>query len=170
MEENKNVPGLVGFVEKNYVLITRMELISFMIFIVGFLLNELNVADSNIILIIGITATAISLFLQAFKMIEFEDLESYNLLGTIPFINFLYKLYFISLSVSLMSFLGFVMEFKKSNTAALVGGGTLIIILILTFFSKIQDKSKVYDLKFYSRILICLLFLTILAIEKGIIK
>jgi hypothetical protein len=170
MEENINAPGLTGFVEKNHAIIKRMELISFVIFIVGFLLYELNVDDSNIILIVGILATAISLFLQGFKMIEFEDLESFNLLGSISFINFFYKLYFFSLSVSLMSLLGFVKEFKKSNTAAIVGGSTLIIILILTFLSKIQDKSKVYDLKFYARIFICLLFLTILAIEKGIIK
>lgn len=91
MEENINAPGLVGFVEKNYLLIKRIELISFVIFILGFLFYELNVANSNIILIVGIIATAISLFLQAFKMIEFEDLESYNLLGAISFINFIYK-------------------------------------------------------------------------------
>jgi hypothetical protein len=170
MEENFNAPGLAGLVEKNYALIKRMELISFVIFVIGFLLYELNVAHSNIVLIVGTIATAISLFLQGFKMIEFEDLKSYNLLGGISFINFLYKLYFFSLSVSLMSLLGFVKEFKKGNTAAIVGGSTLIIILILTFLSKIQDKSKVYDLKFYTRIFICLLFLTILTIEKGVIK
>jgi hypothetical protein len=169
MEESKT-SGLVDFVENKYDLIRKLELISFLIFLIGFSLYELKVADSNIILIVGIIGTVIFLFLQAFKIIEFEDLESYNLLGAITFINFIYKLYFLSLSVSLMSLLGFVIEFKKGNTMAVVGGFTLIIILILTFFSKIQDKSKVYDLKFYLRILICLFFIGFLAAEKGIMK
>ena len=169
MEENKTF-GLIDFVERNFDSIKKLELIAFVIFIIGFLLYEFKVSNSNIILVIGIISTAISLFLQSFKMIDYEDLESYNLLGSIPFINFLYKLYFYSLSVSMLSFIEFVYTFKKGNTFAFIGGTTLITVLILTFFSKIQNKSKVYDLKFYFRILICFLFLGILAVEKGIIK
>jgi hypothetical protein len=132
--EEKNAPGLTDFVEKKYDLIRKSELISFTIFIIGLILYELKVADSNAVLIVGAIATAISLFLQAFKMVEFEDLESFNLLGAISFINFIYKLYFLSLSVSFMSLLGFVIEFKKGNTMACIGGISLIIILVLTFF------------------------------------
>lgn len=172
MEEVK-MPGIVGFVEKHFNLIRKLELISFVIFIAGFLLYELKVDDSNIIFIIGIISTAVFIFLQAFKIIEFENLDSYNsynILGDISFVNFIYKLYYISLSVSVVSLLGFVFDFRKGNTMAAVGGCSLIVILILTFLSKIQDKSKVYDLKFYLRILICFIFLGILVIEIGIIK
>ena len=64
----------------------------------GILFYAMQITDYNFILIIGSILTAISLFLQAYKIVEFEDLEAYNLLGSLGFINFISKLYFFSLT------------------------------------------------------------------------
>ena len=170
MENNTKSSEITVFVDKNLGLIKKMELISFAIFLIGFICFESNISNSNYILIIGSILTAITLFLQAFKTIVLEDFESYNILGASTFINFIFKLYFFGLSVSFISLIGFVLDFKNGNTFAVCGGSTLIIILILTFFSKIQDKSNIYDLKFYLRIIVCLLFLGYLIYNKGIMK
>jgi hypothetical protein len=114
--------------------------------------------------------TAIVFFLQAFKVNEFEDIEPLNVLGSFAFINFIYKLYFISLSVSMISMLGYVIDFKNGNSMLVVGGCTLLILLVLIIFSKIEGKSKVYNQKFYLRLFACIAFLTYLAVNKGIIK
>jgi len=167
MDENKN-SWLFDFVERNYDLIKKLEIISFTIFVIGFLLIESNVPDSKIILVIGIIATGIFLYLQAFKMIKFDDSESSNVLGKTGFINFIYRIYYFSLTASVFSLLGLIIEFRNGNPFVKVGGSTLIIILILVFFSKIQEKSKVYDFKFYLRIIICFFFLWILLAEKGL--
>lgn len=170
MENNTNGTTISEIVEKNYGLIKKLELISILIFMIGFICYELMIPDTKIIFILGVVFSAISLFLQAFKMIEFEDYESFNVLGSIPFVNFNYKLYYFGLSVSIMSLLGFVIEFQKGNVMLVAGGGTILAVLLFALFAKIQNKSRVYDLKFYLRIVICIAFLVYLALDKGIVK
>lgn len=160
---------LVDLVDRKYDLIKKLELISFLILLTGYLVH-MKSHSSDIILIVGIVLTAFFLFIQSYKIVEFENYEAYNVLGSIIFVNFINKLYFFSLTVSTTSLLGFVIDFKKGNTLAIIGGTSLIVILILTFFSKMIDKSRIYNVRFYLRILISLLSICILAIERGIIK
>ena len=69
----------------------------------------------------------------------------------------------------MISMLGFVIKFHNISMLA-CGGFTLIIVLLLSLFAQMNDKTKVYDLKFYLRLLICLGLLTYLIIDKGIMK
>jgi hypothetical protein len=114
MDNDVKSYALVDFVDKNYELIKKTELIFFIILIVGFICNYLMIPNSSFILVIGAILTAISLFLQAYKMVEFENLESLNILGSLGFINFTYKLYFFALSVSSLSMIGFVHTFIRA--------------------------------------------------------
>lgn len=169
MEENQK-PNVSEFVEKNYNFIKRLELISFAVLVLGFIFYQLKMNDLKVIFVVGILLTAISLMLQSFKLVEFQDMEAFNILGSIGFVNFLYKLYFLSASISIISLLGFILNFQQGNIFAILGGSTLTIVLILTLFSRIKNKSVVYGFKFYLRILICLFFIGILAFEKGLLK
>jgi hypothetical protein len=170
MENNNNGTLLAELIEKNYELIKKAELISIALFLTGFICYLFNIPGTNFILIIGSVLTAFTFFLQVFKIVEFEDFESFNILGSIAITNFIFRLNFMSLSVSMMAMLGFVVDSEKAIILLTVGSSTLIIILIVSLFAKIQEKSKVYDLKFYLRILTCLFFLAYLAVDKGIIK
>jgi len=169
MPETKN-PALTAFVEKNYDLIRNLEFISFLIFITGFTLYEFKVTGSNVILIAGVISTVIFLYLQSFKMIEFEGSEAYNTLGSFPVVNFIFRLYYYSLCVLLISMLGLAFDINKGIAFSIVGGISLAAVFILSLFSRMKDKSKVYDLKFYFRMIVCFIFLGILLAEKGVIN
>jgi len=114
MEDNTKSSAIIGFVDKNIGLIKKIEMISFSILSFGIIFYVLQITDYNFLLITGSLLTAISLFLQAFKIVEFEDFEPYNLLGSLGFINFIYKLYFFSLSISSLSMIGFIYTLKSS--------------------------------------------------------
>lgn len=170
MEKSKLASVVSGFVDTNYELIKRVELISFAVFIIGFLLYKLEVTDSGAILTIGIMATSLILFLQAFKTIGFDNSSSGNLLGSFAFISFMFRLYYYGLSVAVISLLAFYLQFKNGNSLASIGGISLLLVLFLSFFIRIQDKSKIFDLRFYLRIVICFIFMGFFMAEKGIIK
>ncbi len=169
MEKSKLGPVVTEFVDTNYELIKRVELISFAVLIIGFFLYKLEVTDSGAILKIGILATSLILFFQAFKTIGFENPGSGNILGSLAFIRFMFRLYYYGLSVAVISLLAFLLQFKNGNSLALIGGITSLLVLILSFFVRIQDKSKIFDLRFYLRIVICFIFMGIFMAEKGII-
>lgn len=168
MNQNNTNTKLSEWIEKNYSLIAKMELISFAIFIIGFVLNELNTVDTNIILIVGILATALSLFFQSFKIRESENFNSYNALGSFAMTTMIHKLYFISLSIAALSLIGFVAEVKPVSNMVVASGGTLIVLLVLSLFAKMENKSQLYNLKFYVRIFIALSFLGLMLFGKGI--
>jgi hypothetical protein len=170
MENNSNGTAITELVEKNYEILKKVERVSILVFLLGFIFHILKINGTDFILIIGAVLTAIVFFLQAFKIVEFENFESFNVLGSPVFTNFIFKLNFISLSVSMMAMLGFVIDFPKGNVMLTVGGFTLIVILILTLFANIQEKSKIYNQLFYLRILICLAFLVYLGVNKGFTK
>jgi len=167
MVSNQNSPTLTDFVEKNYELIRKVELYSEVLFIIGFILYKLQVPQANLVLILGIICSALSCFLQAFGHFEPGSNESPGILGTIGFLNFILKLYYFSLSVSIMALLGFVIDFKKGNSMIAPGGITLLLALIFTFFARFENKSKLCDSRFYLRSLICLGFIVYMVLTKG---
>jgi len=169
-EETPKETPLMVFAEKNYNAIKKAEAYSILIFAIGFICYVLKVPKTDFILITGAILTATTFYLQGYKVYEYEDLESFNGLGSVIFINFFYKLYFFSLSVCAIAMLGFVIKFPFWKMMSFWGGITLIAVFILTFFSKIKDKSRVYDLKFYVRLLVCVGLLIYLAYVKGIVK
>lgn len=162
---NKNTNAqLAVLVNKHFEKIKTIEKISLVIFFIGFVLFLMKQTNLNFILIIGSILTAITYFLCAFKVFETENLETTGILNTISFINFVYKLAFLSLAISFVSMIGFVIKFE--SPMHFVGAATLIIILFLSLITTLNDRSVLYNSTFYLRIVICLLLLGYLTMTK----
>lgn len=162
MENIKEELGnrITVFIEKRFKEVKIIEKISLIIFVIGFILFLIKQPNANLILTIGSILTGIIYFLLAFKTIEIENIEITGILNSAGFINFMYKLNYISLSVSYIAMLGFIIEFKNNNPMLDIGGLTLIIVLILSLITKINDRRKIYNFSFYSRIIVCVLLLS----------
>lgn len=170
--EKQNSSPIADFIDKNYALIQKLELTSFGILLLGYLLFELNIEGFKSVFLLGIGITAVLLILQSFKTFELKDeelieLEAKDALKSHAIKIFINKLYFISLAVSCISLMGFIFEFEKLKTQLYVGGGTLLVVTFVSIFIQMENKSKIYDLKFYSRILICFIFLGILVAKNS---
>jgi hypothetical protein len=162
---NENASAqLAELVNKHSDKIKTFEKVSLLIFFIGFVLLLLKQTDFNFILIIGAVFTGITYFLSAFLVIKTESLETTGILNTISFINFIYKLTFLSLAVSFVSMIGFVINFD--NPMHIIGGGTLLVTLVLSLMTKLNDRSILYNSAFYLRIVITLGFLVYLAMTK----
>jgi hypothetical protein len=161
--ENSNTQ-LADLVNKHFDKIKTLEKPSLLIFSIGFVLFLFKQPNLNFILIIGALLTAITYFLFAFKVIETENVETNGILNSTGFISFIYKLTYLSLSVSFVSMIGFVVEFN--NQMRFIGGVTLIITLILSLLTKLNDRTLLYNSTFYLRIVMCLLLLGYLTMTK----
>jgi hypothetical protein len=161
--ENANAQ-LAELVNKHYEKIKALEKVSLLIFAAGFVLFLMKMTDLNFVLIIGALLTAITYFLCAFKVVETENLETTGILNTISFINFIYKITFISLAVSFVSMIGFVIHFD--NPMHFIGGVTLLVTLILSLMTTLNDRSILYNSAFYLRIVFTLLLLGYLVMTK----
>lgn len=161
--ENANAQ-LTELVNKHFDKIKTIEKVSLLIFSIGFVLLLMKQTDFNFVLIIGSLLTAITYFLCAFKVVEIENLETTGILNTIGFINFVYKMTFISLAVSFVSMIGFVINIDYPMH--IIGGVTLLVTLILSLMTKLNDRSILYNSAFYIRIVITLMLLVYLAMTK----
>lgn len=161
--KNTNVQ-LSEFVNKHFENIKTIEKISLVTFFIGFVFFLMKQTNLYFILIIGSLLTAITYFLFAFKIVEIENLETTGILNSIGFINFIYKLTFLSLSISFISMIRFVINFE--NPVHFIGGVTLIIILFLSLITTLNDRSVLYNSTFYLRIGICLSLLGYLTMIK----
>jgi hypothetical protein len=162
---NKTLNGqLAELVGKHFDKIKFIEKVSLLIFFSGFVLFLFKQANLNFVLIIGAFLTALTYFLCAFKVVETENLETTGILNTLAFINFVYKVTFMSLAISYVSMIGFVIKFD--NPMHFIGGVTLVITLFLSLITSLNDRSVLYNPAFYLRILICLGLLGYLTITK----
>ena len=162
---NKNASAqLAELVNKHFDKIKTIEKVSLLIFFTGFVLFLMKQTNLNFVLIIGSMLTALTYFLCAFKIVETENLETTGILNTISFINFVYKMTFISLAISFVSMIGFVINFD--NPMHFIGGVTLLVTLILSLVTRLNDRSILYNSAFYVRIFICLLLLVYLTMTK----
>jgi hypothetical protein len=162
MEKKSIGVTIAAIVEKNINKLKLFEKISLAIFTIGFILVVLKQPNTGIVLIIGSIMTALTYFLYAYVVVETEDLETTGILNSLGMINFLYKLMYFSLSISALAMLGLVVHFKKTNSLMVLGGSTLLVILILSLITKIKDRSVIYNKLFYIRIVTCLLLLAYL--------
>ena len=163
MENNAQKSNLADFVAKYPLLIMNLEKISVLTLIIGLILYFLEVKDTGFILVIGAILTAITYFLSAFQIVEIETLETTGILNTIGFINFVYKLTYLGLSIAILASVGLVIKTAPTSTLVNVSGLTLVIVLILSILTKINDRSKIYGISYYSRLIPCLLLLFYLA-------
>jgi hypothetical protein len=166
MERENTNRNLNNFVELHLDKIKVIERISIAIFLLGIILFVLKQPYSFYILLIGAFLFAICNFLYAFSVIEPENIETTGVLNSIGFINFIYKLTYLSISISAISILELFSKFKAGQMFY-VAGLTLIFILIISIITKINDRSKIYNTAFYMKIVICLLLLGYLFVIKN---
>jgi hypothetical protein len=171
MEENNSKFNLTDFIEKHLSKLKFLEIISILIFIIGLILLASNNPDLNIIFITGCILLGITYFFFAYSVVDFENLEPTGVLNSFGMILFLYKLNYLSLAVASVAMLGLVIDFPNGNPLLVISSFTLIIILIISLITQVNDRSKIYNLIFYLRIIICLVLLSFLGlIEYNILK
>jgi hypothetical protein len=127
---------------------------------------KFEIKNTDYILLLGSILTSLIYFLNAFKIPEIESLETTGILNSPAFINFIYKLTYLS---SFTLFLGVaLLLFKNSRSLTMltVSGITLIFILIVSLITKINNRSKIYNLTFYLRIVPFILLLIYLGIHQ----
>jgi hypothetical protein len=148
-----------AFVEKNSALVKNSEKITIPLLLLGLILHFLEIRNTEFILILGCIGTAITYFLFAFFVVEIENLETTGILNSIGFINFIYKLTFFGLCFAAFSILSLTVTTFKFTELITVSGLTLIIVLILSAFTKVNDRSVIYNTVYYLRIIPALLIL-----------
>ena len=163
MENNPQKSNIADFVAKYPSLIMNMEKISVLTLIIGLILHFLDLKDTGFVLVIGAIITAITYFLSAFQIVEIENLETTNTLNSIGFINFVYKLTYLGFSIATLASAGLVIKAAPISTMINISGLTLVIVLILSILTKINDRSKIYGIAYYSRLIPCLLLLFYMA-------
>lgn len=170
MENRPSGFTLTDLVAKNINKLLFLEKVAVSFFVIGLVLYIIKKPYADILVITGSILLAICYFLSAFKMIETENMETTGILNSIGFINFIYKLNYFSLAISAIAVLGLVVELKNNNSLLFIGGISLLIILILSLITKLNDRSVIYNTGFYMRILICLIILAYLAFVEFNIK
>jgi hypothetical protein len=163
MENNIQKSNIADFVAKYPSLIMNLEKISVITLIIGLILYFVKVKDTGFILVIGAILTAITYFLSAFQVVEIEDLETTGILNSIGFINFVYKLTYLGLSIGIFASAGLIIKTASISTMIIVSGLTLVIVLILSILTKINDRTKIYGIAYYLRLIPVLLLLFYMA-------
>jgi hypothetical protein len=159
MENETPKPILTDFLEKKTKLIPQVEKISITILILGLILYFLKIKNTEFILIIGSISIAITYLLYAFSVLEIENIETTGVLNAPEFINFIYKLTYLSLSIAGLSILQLTLKNIDFKTVITVSGLTLVIVLILSSLTKLNDRSKIYNTLYYLRIIAAIMIL-----------
>jgi len=145
-------PVLTNFVSKHPDLLRNFEIISLAVFITGFILHLSGMKNTDNVLIFGSVLTALTYFLFAFQIHESENLETTGVLNSHAFINFIYKITYLSYFTLFIGAAALILQ-KGSSWAVIAASGILLFsILIISLISKINDRSKIYNFAFYVRI------------------
>jgi hypothetical protein len=161
MDEPK--PTISDLVAKNSELIKNSEKIVISLLLLGLTLHFLEIKNTGFILIIGCIATALIYFFSAFSVIDFENLETIGILNSFAFINFIYKLTFLGLSIASLSVLSLTITSFKFTELITVSGLTLAIVLIFSSITRVNDRTNIYNTIYYLRVILALLILIYLA-------
>jgi hypothetical protein len=163
MDNQTKNSTIADFVNKNSRLIINAEKITIPILLMGLLLHFLEIKNTEIFLILGCISTAIIYFLFAFLVVEAENIEETGILNSSGFINFIYKLTFFGLSIASISILSLDVAAFKLTELITISGLTLTMVLILSAFTRVNDRSVIYNIVYYLRIIPALLILLYLA-------
>jgi hypothetical protein len=164
MENQSSSPNLTVFVSKHRNLLKYSEIISVSIFVIGFILHLLEIKNTNNVLLLGSIITALTYFLYAFKINEYENLETTGILNSTGFINFIYKFTYLSFFTLSIAAAAIILKSNSDSTMLIVSGISLLFILIVSLFTKINDRSRIYNFYFYIRIVPAIILLIYLAI------
>jgi len=158
MEKILRVSTLPQIVGKNLKGIIKAEYISEIVFLAGIIAYGFNLPFSNFLFTIGAFSTAFMLFLQAFTSFANNHMDPSDDFSSLACVNFVYKVYFISIGISTLSIYGMLLEKPFADTALFFIGIVLFLITGFTIKESFPEKSKVYHFKFYIRIFIGLAF------------
>ena len=147
------------YLSKHPDLVPTSEKISVLILLIGIILNFLEIKNTDIVLITGSILTAITYCLATLQSVDTGDLETTGILNSLGLINFIYKLYYISLVITALVTLVFVINFPLIDVMIKISVIALTIVLIISVITKINDRSKIYNSVFYVRIVPAILLL-----------
>jgi len=153
---------------KIFIIIDKIEIGSFFIFLLGILFYTLKLPYTKLVLITGIGLLCVSSYYQSFKKVIINKSELSNKLGKEGFIQFIYKLYFITLSFTPIIFFNLFSNLFPIEKFIKFISILLIIITIISKFSKFEEKQNLFNFKYYFRIVICFVLMFFLAKEKGL--
>jgi len=155
--ENTNFerPAFVGVIEQNIEIVHRAEKIAFVVFLFGISGHLLSLPVSNILLLAGALTLAVVHFALSFYSKELYEVsdqwEAENELGTFAFTNFIYKIFFISLTLIDSSMIYLVIGAPISYVLPVIGGMSLLAALVLTGFAKMKHRAQFYGKLYYIR-------------------
>jgi hypothetical protein len=162
MESENSSPNLRNFVSKHPNMLKNVEIISVSIFTIGFVLHLFEIKNTDYILLLGSILTSLIYFLNAFKIPEIENLETTGILNSATFITFIYKLTYLSYFTLFIGTAALILKKSESLSMLAVSGILLIFILIISLITKISDRSKIYNVPYYLRLIPALILLTFL--------
>jgi len=168
MENHTSSSNLTGFVSKHPNLLKYSEIISVSIFIAGFILHLLEIKNTDNVLLLGSIITALTYFLYAFEIVESENLETTGILNSSGFINFIYKLTYLSFFTLFIAAAAIILKNNLDSTMLIVSGTSLLFVFIVSLLTKINDRSKIYNFFFYLRIVPAIILLIYLVINYSV--
>ena len=160
--------NLSEFVSEHPKLLKYSEIISVSIFGAGFILHLLEIKNTDNVLLLGSIITALTYFLYAFKIIDSENLETTGILNSTGFINFIYKLTYLSFFTLFIAAAAVIVKNNSDSTMLIVGGTSLLFVFIVSLLTKINDRSKIYNYFFYLRIVPAIILSIYLVINYSV--
>lgn len=130
-----------------------------LIFIGAVLLYGLQLKNT---LVVGGLLLAVTYFLMAFKRIDIRNVDELDSMKSLGILFFVYKLAFISLSISIIGILFAILGKDGFMMQCLVGGSSLVLILIY----QLINRYKLLDKIFVLRILLVLMVMIIVLVYK----
>lgn len=115
-------------------------------------------------LVFGGLLLAVIYFLMAFKSIDMRNMDEIDSMKSLGILFFVYKLAFISLSISMIGILFATLGVNGFMMQCMVGGSSLVLILVY----QLINRSKLLDKIFVLRILIVLIVMLIVLTYKYI--
>lgn len=146
------------FATKNYNSIKIIEFIIFGTIVVLFGLSASLALELDKIIGSLALLNIIPLFLLSKAVVEFEDSNSENTLGQIWIINFVLKFHYLSFIVLMVGIFiySFRLENAKLTVLLVLSGINLICCFFAALIARNSNKSQLYPLAYYVRILLAL--------------
>ena len=152
---NTRINSVNNFFAKYVKQLYALEKISFLILFIGLVGFYFKIPQLHPVFEIGAGLLALIYYILSFTIDKFEKRESPGMFSSLQFRLFLNKIYYYGLAAS-----NFALIIRHGREPLIIIGGTsLLIVLILVLVSKIKDKSNIYDFTFLIRLVIYLLIL-----------
>ena len=127
-------------------------------------MHFMAIKNADIVIKIGSVLAAQTYWLLAFKLVEVENKKALGKLNSSIVIRYIYKLTYIAFFLLFIAIATQILNFNISESLLSVTGLTLIFVLIISLLTKGIDRSKIYNISYYLRLIPALLLLLVLFI------